>query len=123
MQIKKWLKKKIGIDDLQEQFDELQTEVKGLRKARNVIQIELEILDNKIKRVLESNKGMRKYFDIGVDVNQRGSSWAILCVRTNKGEIIKEIRFPDDSAQHVMEMIKTFEGSNRIVDKPMGMRI
>lgn len=75
---------------------------------------------------LENNREMQKMFneitDVAVDVNfKEEHSWAVVCI-AGRPEYVKFIPLNNSDARTVIDFLKHFQYSKRIVDSPLGFR-
>lgn len=56
-----------------------------------------------------------KCVDVGVDVNMRDYSWAVVCIK-GKPEYVRFMRLSGESVHEVMRFLKMFEESHPVVD-------
>lgn len=76
---------------------------------------------------LENNREMQKMFneitDVAVDVGftNKEHSWAVVCI-AGRPEYVKFIPLSGTDARTVIDFLKHFQYSKRIVDSPLGFR-
>lgn len=71
----------------------------------------------------ECRKLMNSICDVGVDVgyNSDDHSWAVVCI-AGKPEYVKFIPLTGRDARGVLDYLKHFEYSNRIIDSPFAFK-
>lgn len=79
---------------------------------------------NKANVALDAaQKLIEQLMDVGVDVGFESDehSWAVICVQGHP-EYVKFMPLAHQDAYHVMQFLKQFQYSNRVVDSPFGYK-
>lgn len=106
--------------------DMLENNIKTLQDYNNLHNTHIENLtDTTNELVLRTNKihnTLENIVNIGVDVDARhdGRSWAVICIEGNMN-IVKFVDLNRSDARHVMDFLKSFEVSKRLIDAPKGL--
>lgn len=71
----------------------------------------------------ECRKLLNQICDVGVDVGIRGEehSWAVVCV-AGRPEYVKFVPLNRGDARQVMDFLKRFQYSRRVIDSPIAFR-
>lgn len=125
-----WIKKKIvnwllkdelqRLQDIEEQYEKMYS------LADNAYKSSMRVKDecSKAYQLLDDcQKTMNAVCDVGVDVGMYGyeHSWAVVCVKGKK-EYIKFMPLNDESVYDVINFLKKFKYSNKVIDSPLAYR-
>ena len=123
--IKKWLfadeiKRIDSLEDIHKKFD------KWLNAADRMYFLSTEAKKNceDSKRELEEcRKLLNQICDVGVDVGfgEKEHSWAVVCI-AGKSEYVKFIPLNRGDARQVIDFLKRFQYSKRVIDSPIAFR-
>lgn len=75
------------------------------------------------KELMECRKLLNQICDVGVDVGFMGEehSWAVICI-AGKPEYVKFMPLNRGDAQQVMDFLKHFQYSKRVIDSPLAFK-
>ncbi len=122
--IKRWL--------LSEEIDKYNQATKILEKSKTSYdqafwfthEAKANLIDAE-RNYVNAQDYLTKVFDVGIDVHMQVRnneySWAVVCVK-GKPEYIKFIPLNHGETREVIEFLKRFGGSNRVVDCPFAWR-
>lgn len=93
------------------------------KKANAVAKIAKADLDAAQKDIVYSKKLINQLMDVGVDVGFKSDdhSWAVICIQGHP-EYVKFMPLAHQDIYHVMQFLKQFQYSNRVVDSPFRYR-
>ena len=124
--IKQWLFKD-ELDDLKTDIFLLQKEMSSLSKTIESVTHRyydaVRECDFAIKRYEDTQKLVNSMIDVGVDVgfHEDGHSWAVVCI-AGKQEYVKFVPLERKSAKELLEWLKNFRYSNKVIDSPFAFR-
>lgn len=80
-------------------------------------------LDNAEKELNECRKLLTQFCDVGVDIGFYGEehSWAVICL-AGKPEYIKFLPLNGRDTRDVINFLKRFQDSHRIIDSPIAFK-
>lgn len=109
--MKKWLKKLLGINELEEKYDKL-------LKRYNILAEEVVTLESLNKKVIEENNFILKQFNISADIyTHEPISWAVISIQ-GKPEYVRFISLSHRDMREIHSFLKMFERTNRTIDSP-----
>ena len=120
--LKAWLFK----DEL-EQFEEAKNEYERLNgrllESMRAFIMAKEAYSDAQKLAADSYKLVNSLMDVGVDIEHPPDdhSWAVVCIKGHP-EYVKFIPLDHKDIRDVMNFLKHFEYSNRVVDSPFAFR-
>ena len=78
---------------------------------------------NAIKLVDECQRLMNSIVDVGTDVGffSEDHSWAVVCIQ-GKPEYVKFVPLNHQDARQVLDFLKHFQYSNKVIDSPLSFR-
>jgi hypothetical protein len=92
---------------------------KALRRRKN-IWAEILLLQHDLKRQQFDLAQLRSMLQVGLDVNFRSPSWAIICIQ-GRSDYIKLVTLPDRDIQRIRQFLHQFDRENVAIDLPYGM--
>lgn len=120
--LKNWLFKDelLALNDAISKYEEACDEHK---KANVTAKIAKADLDAAQKDIVYSKKLINQLMDVGVDVGFKSDdhSWAVICIQGHP-EYVKFMPLTHQDVYHVMQFLKQFQYSNRVVDSPFRYR-
>ena len=94
---------------------EIRNELPSLiNKTKQIAEYQSSLVENR-DLLRSAHEMVSQCLECGVDVNMRGGSWAVICLR-DKAETIKFIDLGDANGQVIAEYLRHFERRNAIVD-------
>lgn len=122
--IKNKLKKQLDIEDLENNFNKYIHENCIKLKQRDIKMNDLKCKDEEQQNQINSlNTTLRNVVSVGANVessqhfNKEGRSWAIICIEGNYN-IVKFIDMKGNNYKEILNFLKQFECSRRVVDAP-----
>mgnify|MGYP004672520977 CR=1 FL=1 len=120
--LKNWLFKDelLALNDAISKYEEACDEHK---KANADAKIAKADLDAAKKLIEQLQKLIEQLMDVGVDVGFKSDehSWAVICIQGHP-EYVKFMPLAHQDTYHVMQFLKQFQYSNRVVDSPFGYK-
>lgn len=111
-----WIKRLLGITELENKVQELNAQVLKLRQDRNIIRLDLLNAEDKIKN-------LQALVQVGVDVHMyHGTSWAVVCIAGNP-EYVQFVDLGKQEARVIKDFLRQFDRKNVCVDTPPHMRL
>lgn len=92
---------------------------KELRQRKN-IRSEIFLLRRDLAQQQLDLAQLRSTLQVGLDVNFRSPSWAIICLR-GRSDYIKLVTLPDRDIQGIRQFLHQFDRENVAIDLPHGM--
>ena len=92
-----WIKEKLGIKKLESQ---------SLRQENRL-------------------QGIENLVQVGVDLNFKTPSWAVVCLRGKNQDIVRFFNLPDNDIAHILDYLKELERRfhiNPVFDAPISIR-
>jgi hypothetical protein len=88
-----------------------------MKNIINKIKIKLGIvlLGEKISQIEDRMSMFERFVDVGIDVNVRSNSWAVVCLH-GKMDYINLYEINDKSAKELRYFLKYFSESNKVID-------
>lgn len=120
--LKNWLLK----DELKE-FENTKTQYEYLQNAFTYANVKLgkaqDEYANAYKLADDCHKMMNSMIDVGTDVGfySDDHSWAVVCIK-GRPEYVKFIPLSHRDAQYILEFLKHFRYSDRVVDSPFAFK-
>ena len=113
--IKEWL--------FASEIQQIQNIEKSLEDTTHKFRMASIQLDNAEKELNECRKLLTQFCDVGVDVGFGSSdhSWAVICVN-GKPEYVKFLPLNSKDTREVINFLKRFQDSHRIIDSPIAFR-
>ena len=121
--IRKFIWKLFGLDkEFKEQNERLNEVLENTLKAVDAVDKHQNFLGDKQQETHRLLLQTRQLINVGIDIGvppYRDSSWAVICVKgkTEGMDIIKFMDLGYEDAKHLREILKGFEGCNRVIDK------
>lgn len=111
--MKKWLRKVLGVNDLEGKQIELQKSIEELSR-------EISSVKELNQKVISQNDFILSQFNISADIYPRENhSWAVISIQ-GKPEYVKFVNLSNRDMRSVHEYLKQFERTNRTIDSPFG---
>ena len=119
----KWLKEKLKEWLFASEIQRLNIMEKSVEDTAHRFGLASVQLDNAVKEVEECRKLVSQLVDIGVDVGFHTSdhSWAVICV-AGRPEYVKFLPLNGEDTREVINFLKRFQDSHRIIDSPIAFR-
>ncbi|UUV45997.1 hypothetical protein [Bacillus phage vB_BanS-Thrax1] len=113
-------RKFLGIDKLQNEYANLLDKYIQLQRSYDVVSRELDETIKISRTVLNNNREIVRQFNLSADIYPRSNeSWAVISI-AGKPEYVRFVNLSNQDMRSVHAFLKQFEGTNRIVDSPMG---
>jgi len=115
--IRNWIRQWLGVEIQAQQ-------ISSVRKKWDSVDESCNNLYNMYESVRDENRrrlrDIESCFHLGVDVNYKGRSWAVLCYQDRgKRDIVKHIAITDSCAQEIERLIRHMGPySNKRIDEP-----
>lgn len=120
--LKNWLFKDelLALNDAISKYEEACDEHKKANVAAKIAKADLDAAQ---KDIVYSKKLINQLMDVGVDVGFKSDdhSWAVICIQGHP-EYVKFMPLTHQDVYHVMQFLKQFQYSNRVVDSPFRYR-
>ena len=125
----KWLKKKLGIDQLEEQNKVFMDLIKKYESDLETTSIRFSSIKKDCenwKDALDNSRicleNIRNMFEIGADIHLKDrNSWAVICMN-GKPEYVKFVPLQGKDARMVIDMLRQFSPGRRTIDSPLQYR-
>ena len=99
-----------------------ETELKDLQKATIQMQMARNEYSDAYRLVNDCHQLMNSMMDIGTDIHLHSDhSWAVVCIKGHP-EYVSFIPLSHRDARDVLEFLKHFRYSNRVIDSPFAFR-
>lgn len=99
-----------------------ETELKDLQKATIQMQIARNQYSEAYRLANECHQLMNSMMDVGTDIHLHSDhSWAVVCIKGHP-EYVSFIPLSHRDAHEVLEVLKRFRYSNRVIDSPFAFR-
>ena len=99
-----------------------ETELKDLQKATIQMQMARNQYSDAYRLANDCHQLMNSMMDVGTDIHLHSDhSWAVVCIKGHP-EYVKFIPLSHRDAHEVLEFLKCFRYSNRVIDSPFGFR-
>lgn len=113
-------RKFLGIDTLQNEYANLLDKHIQLQRSYDVVSRELQEVIKTNGMILNKNHEIVSQFNLSADIYPRSNeSWAIISI-AGKPEYVRFVNLSNQDMRSVHGFLKQFEGTNRVVDSPMG---
>ena len=113
--LKNWLFKDelLALNDAISKYEQACDEHKKANVAAKIAKADLDAAQKLIEQLM----------DVGVDVGFKSDehSWAVICIQGHP-EYVKFMPLAHQDVYHVMQFLKQFQYSNRVVDSPFGYK-
>lgn len=107
----KWLKKLLGITELEKQLT-------NQKKFNTQLQQDIDALTDQLN-------GFKEMVGVGVDFSphrhSRHGSWAAICLQGSKMDYIHFVDLADRDIHEISRFLRQFDIRNAAIDRPMGM--
>ena len=99
-----------------------ETELKDLQKATIQMQMARNEYSDAYRLVNDCHQLMNSMMDIGTDIHLHSEhSWAVVCIKGHP-EYVSFMPLSHRDAHEVLELLKRFRYSNRVIDSPFAFR-
>ena len=99
-----------------------ETELKDLQKATIQMQIARNQYPEAYRLANDCHQLMNSMMDVGTDIHLHSDhSWAVVCIKGHP-EYVSFIPLSLRDAHEVLEVLKRFRYSNRVIDSPFAFR-
>jgi hypothetical protein len=99
-----------------------ETELKDLQKATIQMQIARNQYSEAYRLANDCHQLMNSMMDVGTDIHLHSDhSWAVVCIKGHP-EYVSFIPLSHRDAHEVLEVLKRFRYSNRVIDSPFAFR-
>ena len=99
-----------------------ENELKDLQKSTIQMQMARNQYSDAYKLVDDCHKMMNSMIDVGTDVGfYSDHSWAVVCIKGHP-EYVSFMPLSHRDAHEVLELLKRFRYSNRVIDSPFAFR-
>lgn len=99
-----------------------ETELKDLQKSTIQMQMARNQYTDAYRLANDCHKMMNSMIDIGTDVGfYSDHSWAVVCIKGHP-EYVSFMPLSHRDAHEVLELLKRFRYSNRVIDSPFAFR-
>lgn len=113
-------RKFLGVDTLQNEYANLLDKHIQLQRSYDVVSRELEEVIKTNGMILNKNHEIVSQFNLSTDIYPRSNeSWAVISI-AGKPEYVRFVNLSNQDMRSINAFIRKFEGTNRIVDSPMG---
>ena len=118
-----WLKEKLKKWLFTSEMQQIKSIEKSVEDAVHRLRLASIQLNNSENETNECRKLLTQLCDIGVDVGfyDKEHSWAVICV-AGKPEYVKFLPLNSGDTREVINFLKRFQDSHRIVDSPIAFR-
>lgn len=112
--IRKWMLRVLGI----------QQHIDFHRRQISDVMCLQQALERDNSRLIKRVNLLESMLSIGVDVHYRDQSWAIICGKTKRGDVVRFVTFPEGETEEVIRFMEHFRFSNinQRIDAPMVVR-
>lgn len=99
-----------------------ETELKDLQKSTIQMQMARNQYSNAYRLVNDCHQLMNSMMDVGTDIHLHSDhSWAVVCIKGHP-EYVSFIPLSHRDAHEVLELLKRFRYSNRVIDSPFAFK-
>lgn len=99
-----------------------ETELKDLQKSTIQMQMARNQYSNAYRLVNDCHQLMNSMMDVGTDIHLHSDhSWAVVCIK-GYPEYVSFMPLSHRDAHEVLEVLKRFQYSNRVIDSPFGFK-
>lgn len=99
-----------------------ETELKDLQKSTIQMQMARNQYSNAYRLVNDCHQLMNSMMDVGTDIHLHSDhSWAVVCIKGHP-EYVSFMPLSHRDAHEVLEVLKRFQYSNRVIDSPFGFK-
>lgn len=99
-----------------------ETELKDLQKSTIQMQMARNQYSNAYRLVNDCHQLMNSMMDVGTDIHLHSDhSWAVVCIKGHP-EYVSFIPLSHRDAHEVLEFLKRFRYSNRVIDSPFAFK-
>jgi len=125
--IQNYFKKILGISDLKDRIEKLESENSLLKSDNNAYKIELRRLmdfsilnaaDNRL--ILHHIKFINSQFSVVSDINIKYDPSIVLIMKRGFENVVKTHQFNDKTVEEIYRMLEGFGKDNNRIDKPRG---
>ena len=118
-----WLKEKLKKWLFTSEMQQIKSMEKSVEDAVHRFRLASIQLNNAENEINECRKLLTQLCDIGVDVGfyDKEHSWAVICV-AGKPEYVKFLPLNSGDTREVINFLKRFQDSHRIIDSPIAFR-
>jgi len=119
----KWLKEKLKEWLFSSEMQQIKSLEKSVEDVVHRFRVASVQLDNAEKELNECRKLLTQLCDVGVDVGFHDSehSWAVICL-AGRPEYVKFLPLNGGDTREVINFLKRFQDSHRIIDSPIAFR-
>lgn len=119
----KWLKEKLKEWLFASEIQRINSLEKSIDDAVYRFRMASVQLDNAENELNECRRLLTQFCDVGVDVGFYTSehSWAVICV-AGRPEYVKFLPLNGENTREVINFLKRFQDSHRIIDSPIAFR-
>lgn len=112
IKLRKWLLREED-EEFARRMDAFNNEIETCKSA-------IQTVGHAIDVVTDCQKFMNSMIDVGVDINHlpEEHSWAVVCIK-GKPEYVKFIPLQHQNAKEVLDFLKQFQYSNKVIDSPI----
>lgn len=99
-----------------------ETELKDLQKSTIQMQMARNQYSDAYRLVNDCHQLMNSMMDVGTDIHLHSDhSWAVVCIKGHP-EYVSFMPLSHRDAHEVLELLKRFRYSNRVIDSPFAFR-
>ena len=99
-----------------------ETELKDLQKSTIQMQMARNQYSDAYRLVNDCHQLMNSMMDVGTDIHLHSDhSWAVVCIKGHP-EYVSFMPLSHRDAHEVLELLKRFRYSNRVIDSPFGFK-
>ena len=99
-----------------------ETELKDLQKSTIQMQMARNQYSDAYKLVNDCHQLMNSMMDVGTDIHLHSDhSWAVVCIKGHP-EYVSFMPLSHRDAHEVLELLKRFRYSNRVIDSPFAFK-
>ena len=99
-----------------------ETELKDLQKTTIQMQMARNEYSDAYRLVNDCHQLMNSIMDVGTDIHLHSEhSWAVVCIKGHP-EYVSFMPLSHRDAHEVLELLKRFRYSNRVIDSPFAFR-
>ena len=99
-----------------------ETELKDLQKTTIQMQMARNEYSDAYRLVNDCHQLMNSMMDVGTDIHLHSEhSWAVVCIKGHS-EYVSFMPLSHRDAHEVLELLKRFRYSNRVIDSPFAFR-
>lgn len=99
-----------------------ETELKDLQKATIQMQMARNQYSDAYRLVNDCHQLMNSMMDVGTDIHLHSDhSWAVVCIKGHP-EYVSFMPLSHRDAHEVLELLKRFRYSNRVIDSPFAFK-